>query len=387
MGVRVSGDYAIEFTLERPASHFAGIAGLWMARPVPREVIEQFGERWTEPGNIWTNGPYALARWEHDRSMLMLKNPHYYNAKSVTIERIAWSMISHDAERLAQYKGHKLDAVTLSSRSLESVRADPELAGELQIAPGMGTYFFAFNVSKPPFDSPLVRRAFSHALDRQALVGNVLEGGGLPARTFASPGIWGNPADDPAYVGIKFDPALARKLLADAGYPDGQGLPEVTLYFNADRTHEKIAQFVVRSWKQVLGVDVKLVGQEWKQYYRTVTQGPPQIFRPAWAPDYPDEGDWLLAFHSGHGELRTRWRSPEFDALLEQATLATDPAARRRAYARAEEILCVEEAVVMPLYHDTRPVLSRSYVERTYSLLGAEHVDRWRVVSGRPAVP
>ncbi len=380
VGVRAIGDDRVEFTLERPAAYFAVIASMWMLRPVPREVVEQFGYKWTEPGNVWTNGPYALESWAHESAMTMVKSPAYYNAAQVSIQRIEWSMIEDSSAALAQYKAGELDVCGVSPGDLEAVKADPRLSKEARTVPYLSTYYLGLNNSKPPFDNRLVRQAFSYALDRSKLIDAVLEGEQLPARTFAGPGIFGSPATAPDFQGIEFDRERARALLAEAGYPGGQGLPEITLAYYGSQLHEQVAQFAQQNWQEVLGVEVKLASLELKEYLDGLASDPPQMFASVWTVDYPDEDNWVFQnFHSSQGANRISWHNAQFDRLVEEARLTTDSPTRLALYAEAERLLCVEEAAIVPVFHAVRVVCTKPYVVRTYSPLSNEHIDRWAI--------
>ncbi|MBC7263297.1 MAG: peptide ABC transporter substrate-binding protein [Chloroflexi bacterium] len=384
VGVKAVDEWTVQFTLEKPAGYFPGIAGMWVCRPTPKEVHDQFGDKWTEPGNIWTNGPYCLDTWEHENKMVMKKNPFYYGAKDVTIETINWAMVVEESTAFAMYEAGELDVCGVPSADLDRVRADATLSKELYIAPILCTYYYGFNTTKPPFDNPKVRQAFSLAIDRQRLIDTVLKGGQKPAKTFACPGIFGSPAEDPNFPDIIFDPAKAKALLAEAGYPDGKGLPDITLMFNTSEGHKRIAEFIQSSWKENLGVEVKLANQEWAVYLKTV-HGPdtPQIYRLGWCADYPDENNWVLeVFHPTLGSNDPKWSGPaaeEFARLTEEAAATSDPAKRKELYFKAEKILCVDEAVIAPIYYYTRVVCTKPYVERGYAPLGGEHIDRWKV--------
>jgi len=380
VGVKALDDYTVEFTLEQPAGYFPAIAGMWVAKPVAKEAIDAGGDKWTEPGNIWTTGPYALESWEHESKMVMIKNPHYFGAKTVSIEKINWSMVQEDSTRFAMYENGELDSVGVPAADLDRVKADPVLSKELTIAPDVCTYYIGMNNTKPPFDNVKVRQAFSYALDRQKLIDTVLKGGQKPAKTFACPGIWGTPAEDPNFKGIEFDPAKAKALLAEAGYPDGKGLPEITMMFNTSQGHQRIAEFCQQSWKEVLGVEVKLTNQEWKVYLQTVKEDAPQLYRMGWCADYPDENNWVLeVFHSTKGANDIKWSNAEFDQVTEQAAAEPDPAKRKALYAKAEQILCVDQAAIIPVYYYTRVNVTKPYVERTFAALGGEHIDEWKV--------
>ena len=188
IGVRAVDDFTVEFTLEQPAGYFPSIAGMWVNRPVPKEAIDEHGEKWTEAGNIVTNGPYMMATWEHDAKMILVKSPYYYDAAKVDIEVVDCVMVVESSTAFAMYENDELDVASPSLDDMDRVKADPALSKELYIAPSLCTYYYGYNVTKPPFDNVLVRQAFSHAVDRQGLIDNVTKGEQKPAQTFACPG-------------------------------------------------------------------------------------------------------------------------------------------------------------------------------------------------------
>ncbi len=386
IGVEALDDYTVQFTLERPAGYFPAIAGMWINRPVPQDTIEEHGDTWTEAENIVTNGPYCLDTWEHEDNMVFVKNPHYYAADDVQIAKVNCVMVTEDSTAFAMYENGELDVASPPLEDMDRVKADPELSEELDIAPELCTYYYGFNVSKEPFaDNPKLRQAFSYAFDRQKLIDTVTKGDQKPAQTFACPGIFGTPAENPDFPGITFDPDRAKELLAEAGYPDGEGLPDITLMFNTSEGHQKIAEFAQQTWKENLGVEVKLANQEWKVYLQTVTEDAPQIYRLGWCADYPDENNWVMEnFHPTKGSNSPQWdpeseSAQEFMRLTEQAAQEPDPEKREELYFEAEKILCADEAVIIPIYYYTRVVCTKPYVNRTYAPLGGEHWEQWTI--------
>jgi oligopeptide transport system substrate-binding protein len=125
IGVKAVDDYTVEFTLEQPAGFFPAIASMWVVRPVPREAIEEHGDLWTEPGNIWSNGPFALDTWEHENRMVLVKNPHFYNAKNVSIEQINYVMVTESSTAMAMYENGELDITLPPLEDMDRIRADP----------------------------------------------------------------------------------------------------------------------------------------------------------------------------------------------------------------------------------------------------------------------
>ena len=324
-----------------------------------------------------------LDTWEHERRMIFLKNPHWYGAKNVTIERINCVMIVEDSTAFAMYENGELDVQSPPLEDMDRVKADPGLSKELYIAPALCTSPYGYNVTKPPLDNPKVRQALSYAIDRQKLIDTVLKGGQRPAWSSACAGIFGNVADNVDFPGITFDPTEGRRLMAEAGYPNGEGWPEVTLMHNTSEGHQKIAQFIQAQWKEHLGVEIKLANQEWKVFLKTVIEDAPQVHRDGWCADYPDQNNWLLeVYHPAKSPNTSKWSGPSADRFAQMVELAAeeaDPEKRKELYFEAEKLLCVDGAVTIPIYYYTRVVCNKPYVERTYQLVAGEHWENWRV--------
>lgn len=223
-----------------------------------------------------------------------------------------------------------------------------------------GTYYFYFNLSKPPFNSVLVRQAFAAAIDREALVEIAVKYGAQdpkPATSLTPPETLGR--DLYNEVGIPFDPAHARELLAQAGYTDAGKFPPVTLLINvggdaAPGFHVKITDEMVRMWEQHLGIKVTVEVVNWGAYRERIASNPPEIFRLSWAADYNDPDNFLREiFDSGSEYNYGEFSHSEFDLLVNRAKNSYDPAQRQELYIQAERILCETEAVLIPIFHST----------------------------------
>lgn len=400
VGVKAVDDYTVEFTLESAAGYFPSIAGMWVARPQPQAAIEEHGEQWTEPGNIVTNGSYMLESWEHEASMAMVKSPKYYDADNVQIERIEYVMVQEASTEMAMYENNELDvsggdiAWGPPLEDMDRVKADPVLSKELTIKPDLATYYYGFTNTKPPMDNDLVRKAFSAAVDRQSLIDNVTKGEQLPAKHFGAPGIFGAPPVDE--VGIGYDPEQAKAWLAEAGYPDGEGLGEIILMHNVSEGHAKIAQAIAAMWKEVLGVDVTVETQEWKVYLQTLNketpvEDVPHIWRMGWGADYPDENNWVhevFNCEAGANRLRRCCVDPncqeivptKFDELTAQAGRESDPEKREELYREAERILTEEETAAIFIYHYSNIYMTKPWVTvRPEAALGGSPIKDWRI--------
>ena len=399
VGVEAVDDYTVAFTLRQPAGYFPGIASMWVARPVYKPVVAEYGARWVEPGIIVTNGPYLMESWTHFDSMTFVKNPEFYNADSTQIERIEAVMINEASTSFAMYENNELDTGGVPLEEMDRVKADPMLGEELTIFPDVCTYYYGFTNNKPPFDDVLVRKAFSAAIDRVSLVENVTKGGQLPANTFAPLGIFGAVPQDPDIAPWALDPELgkekAKEFLAEAGYPDGEGFPVVTLMHNTSEGHRAIAEAIQAMWRDTLGVEVEVVNQEWGVYLDTLDKGTPladmpQVWRMGWCADYADQNNWLHeVFNNTEGANRlrrgclddtcTEIEELEFDALTKAAGAEQDPAKRLELYKQAEKLLSEGEAAYAPIYYYTTVNLSKPWLNRTFQLIAGDHIDKWTI--------
>jgi len=382
VGVTALDDMTLEVKLSEGAAYFPAIAALWVMMPQPQGAIEQYGDAWTEPSNIVTSGAYLLNSWKHGTSLSLKKNPDYFNAADVQIGQIDFVMIDEESTAMALYEAGDLDALfgtTVPLADLDRVKADPTLSKELTIYPELSTYFYDFNLEKPPFDNVLVRKAFAAAIDREALASEITKGGELPTTVFTAPGNFGavGPGNG---VGIEFDPEQAAAWLAEAGYPNGDGLPEITLWFDTSDRHEKVAQAVQAMWKRYLGVDVKLANQEFSTYIDTVLTDAPQVFRMTWGSDYPDANGWLNdVFNSQSGNNLGHFADEHFDELVTKAATDPDPEERLTLYSEAERILVEDDAALIPVFHETDPQLTKPYLVRTKAPFGGQQLFNWRL--------
>ena len=383
LGIEAVNRKTVRFTLARPAAYFPAVAGMWILRPLPARAIKAHGVRWSEPGNIITNGPYRLAEWRRGNKLLLRKNPGYFDADRVRIPEIQYLIVPESSTALAMYENGELDMLgggyqALPSPDIPRVKADPVLGREFSIQPAPCTYYLAFNNARPPMDNRLVRRAFSAAIHRKLLIDKVVRGEETPATTFTRPPIFGS-VPPGSGVGIGYDPDQARKWLAQAGYPGGKGFPEVVFMYNTSEGHARIAQVVQQMWRRELNVKVKLENQEWKVFLDTTRRrNGPHIFRSGWCADYPDANNWLMeVFHPTKSVNRIHWNNAEFARVTEKAQVVRDPSERKRLYRRAEQILTEEEAAIAPVYFYTSITLAKPYLKMKVAPMGGNHIRDW----------
>jgi oligopeptide transport system substrate-binding protein len=401
VGVKALDDTHLELTFKNPAAYNASIAGMWTGYAEPKWLIEgddcteARGQRWIEPGFLQTYGPFTVKEWVHDSTMTLAKNPFWIASETIPapkLDEITFSMLDATAQ-LADYEAGNLDYIPEPPLAdLDRIKADPTLSKELSIGPNMCTYYYGFNTKAPVVDDVRVRRALSMAIDRQGLIDNVTKGGQQPAQWFARPGQAGAPTiEDYPDLGIKTDIEGAKKELQS--YLDEKGLTadklDLTLMFNTSSGHQKIAEAIQQMWKTNLGVDVKVVNQEWKVYLVT-TKDPtatPQIFRMGWCMDYPDANNWDKDVAAFGGSQNPRegggfnWKNDAFEKLVADAAKELDPAKRTVLYAQAEDILVNKDAAMAPIYWYTQLDMTRPYVTRTYSVDGHERFEKWDIAA------
>lgn len=383
LGVQAVDDVTVRFFLMRPASYFPSIVSTWLVRTQPREAVEDSGVVWTEPGKIWSNGPYVLERWSHNREIILRKNPYWYDAASVRINRIHFAMITDTATVLDAYKKGDLDSLDpyggLSLNDVEQIREDPFLSKQMQIVPSLCTQYYGFNTTKAPFNDPLVRKAFAASIDHDTLTSSVIKLGDT-ARWFGRAGVFAA-LDISDTVGIPFNLNQARQYLRDAGY-DGRTkrFPQVTLGVNTNDTHRLIAETMVQMWKTNLGVEVRLVAQDWKSYLQTLHDDPPQIFRLGYCAYFPEQANFAEVFRANSPDNFTRWSSPAYEQAVDAAAREVDVLKRRALYRTAEKILIEDNTVIAPLWWTARATLTKPNVQRSFAITdGYERLETWEL--------
>lgn len=381
LGVQAIDAATVRFYLTRPAAYFPTIVSTWLVRTQPRESVEAGGVVWTEPGTLWTNGPYVLQSWTHNREIVLQKNPYWYDAATVRIEHIRLAMIADTATALDEYKNGNLDALDpyggLSTNDVDLLRDDPILGKQLQIVPTLCSQYYGFNTKKAPFDDPLVRKAFTAAIDRETLVSSVVKLG-EPARWFARAGVFAaSPISDT--LGISFNVNQARDYLRQAGYLGGtKRMPVITLGVNTDDTHQHIAEAIAQMWKNNLNIEVHVSALDWKSYLQTLRDDPPQIFRLGYCAYYPDAANFAGVFQSKSPDNFTRWSNAAYDQTVDAAAREIDAAKRAALYRAAEKILVEDNAVIAPLWWSSRATLTRPNLQRSYAITdGYERLETW----------
>ena len=330
--------------------------------PVHLPTIARHGDpyqrnnRWTRPGNFVGNGPFVLARWDVGNVIVVKKNPLYWNAASVKLSEVRFYPIeSIDTEERSFRSGQLHLTYEVPQSKISVYRRDsPQL---LRIDPYLGAYFYRINTTRPQFRDKRVRQALAMAIDRKTIVENITRGGQLPAYYFTPPDTVGYTSRS----AIRYDPEGARQLLAQAGYPGGKGFPPFDILYNTSESHKSVAEAIQQMWKRELGIDARLLNQEWKVYLDTEKRKDYDVSRAGWIGDYADPSTFLETFLAESGNNRTGWTNAEYDRLLKEASRLGDQQTRYELFQKAEAIF-LDEMPVIPIYHYTRVYLLRPEV-------------------------
>lgn len=346
VGVRATDERTLEVELESPTPFFLELCATPPLQPVPVELVKRLGDDWIKPGRIVNNGAYVLEDWRINDRIRLRRNPQYWDRANVALETVDLLPISKANVAFNFYASGQADLLLDKGLAPPALLDSLKLRSDFHSAPFLATYFLRFNCAAGPFRDERVRRAFALAVDKERIVRKITRAGELAANSLVPPGIVGYVSPE----GLKPDPETARKLLAEAGYPGGRGLPLVRYLYSESELNEAIAVELQAMWSEVLGVQVSLTRQEWKVYLNSMNSLDYDICRSSWVGDYPDPNTFLDMFLTGGGNNRTGWSDPAYDALIAAAAREADPVKRFGLLSQAEELLVARKAVICPLY-------------------------------------
>jgi oligopeptide transport system substrate-binding protein len=320
----------------------------------------------TKPDTYVGNGPFKMAKWDHNSKLELVKNANYWDAKNVKLEKITLALVDSNVTQEAMFETNQLDVLDdIPLPSTERWKKDKGF----ESTPYIGTYYYIVNTNH--IKDKRARQALYLAIDRQTLVDKVTKQGQLPAYSFTPPGF-----PDPSKKGadyrkvggdflttgdFKKDVEKAKKLLAEAGYPDGKGL-SVSILYNTSESHKRIAEYIQQQWKTNLGIDAKLNQQEWQVYLDTRDGDNFDVARAGWIGDYVHPMTFMDMHVTGGGNNDSKWGSKKYDELIDLAKNTGDPKAAFKAMHQAEDIL-MDELPVIPLYFYTELHVFKPWVK------------------------
>ncbi len=382
VGCRAIDDRNLEITLKEPTPYFLSLLNHYTWFPVPMDVVKKHGDpylpgnRWTLPGNFSGNGPFKLESWEQNNKLVVVKSDTYWDSDTTRLNSIVFRPMEKSTSAEAAFRTGQLHNIYNLPQDFIAIykRDFPEV---LHMDPHLAVYFYRFNTTREPLNDPRVRKALAMAISRQEIVDNVAKAGQPPALSMVPPDCAGYTSR----ARIEENIEQARKLLADAGYPNGEGFPDVELLYNTDEGHRNIAEAIQQIWSRNLNINVTLDNQEWKVYLDSQRSLDYGISRAGWTGDYPDPNTFLDMWTSWSEQNQTGWSNPEYDRLIREASNELNPETRYEYFQKAEEILA-DEMPVMPIYFYTRVYALRPEVKGWYS----NHLDHhpWKHIYLEP---
>ncbi|HVX86135.1 MAG TPA: peptide ABC transporter substrate-binding protein [Phycisphaerae bacterium] len=358
VGAAAPDAYTVVVHLKAPCSYFLDLCAFPPFFPLNEKsmgdaVKDPANGRWTHPPRLVTNGAYMLTDWRFKQYLELHPNPYYWDRGNVRTKVLRITAISDHRAALLAFDTHTVDLLTFVSQTFGEdllSQKDPAARAMVHYRPVFGTYYFTFNCARAPLDDARVRQALSLAVDREKIVRDVT---GMHQRVL---GVLVPPDSVPGYkspdVGELYDPAKARELLADAGYPGGAGMRPLELLFNNEElNHGKVAMAMGQMWERELGIHVTYRGVErstFNQDRRSTHNF--DIARGGWYGDYDDPTTWLDLARSDSGNNDGQFKDPAYDALMDAAAREFDPAKRFAILAQAEKLICGKEFPFLMLY-------------------------------------
>lgn len=361
VAMKAVDEKTFEVKLTAPTDAFLNIITNPNFFPINENVATANAEWFTEADSFVGNGPFKLASWEHDVKMVFEKNPEYWDADTVKLDKVEWAMVNDSNTEYQMYQANELDVSDIPAELSETLM-DSE---EVQIEDQAGTYFYRFNTTMEPFTNAKVRKAFAMAVKQDEIVEFVTKNGEKPANGFVAYGFKGPDGKDfREAVGnlVEFNAEEAKKLLEEGMAEEGwDTLPEVTLTYSTSDTHQNIAVTLQAQFKEALGVEVKLQNVESSVFGSEQKELKYQLSRSSFLHDYADPVNAIESFITGSSMNRTGWSNAEFDKLISDAKAETDAAVRWQLLMDAEKVL-FEEMPIFPIHFYNQVTLQKPNV-------------------------
>ncbi|MDX6695409.1 MAG: oligopeptide transport system substrate-binding protein [Blastocatellia bacterium] len=380
MGVEALDDFTFRITLTQSAPFFLGLMAHQFFHVVPQKVIEKYHEAWTRPENIVTCGPFKLKSWKPYNELIVVRDPNYWDAARVQLDEIRFYPMEDNPTIMNLYKAGEVDGVlnhTVPAAWLDVIRP----LKDYMDAPEMAITYFQINITRPPMDNVLVRKAFNMAVDKEAL--SKWRKVTKPLTAFSPEGVF---PGYPQPKGDKFDPVKARQLMVQAGYKDANGnydpkkfpIDQVEITYNIQESNKAISEFLQAQWKQNLGLTLPLKSMEFKTFLQSRANLEYKgIARAGWIGDYLDPVTFLNLFTTPKGDNGTGWYDPKFVEMLNDANRTPDKQKRYELLAKAEAYM-LDAQPVIPLTTDATSWMKKPYVKGMYPNPGTMHA--WKFV-------
>jgi len=353
VGIKALNEHTLQMTLRSSTPYLIEMLKHYSWFPVPVHLIQKFdgmdkqGTAWTRQENFVGNGSFVLKDWRFNQKIIVERSPTYWDRANVLLDQIHFYPIDNIATEENMFRTgalHKTNELLLSKRPVYKT----EHPDEYREDPYMGVYFYRLNVTRPPLNDVRVRKALALAIDREAIVENIKKGGEAPAYHFCPPS-----AKFASTTRLEGDLETARRLLAEAGYPDGQGFPRIEILFNTQDNHRVIAEAIQQMWRRNLNVNIGVYNQEWKVYLDSQDNLDYDISRSGWIADYTDPSTFMDMWVTDGGNNDTGWSSAEYDELIAKSYHTDSEEERMAIYQRMDDIL-MDEVPIIPIHFYTR---------------------------------
>ena len=375
LDIEAVDDKTFVVNLSVKCPYFEEICAFPALMPVREDAVKD--ETWTNsPETLICSGPYKLENWSHNQEIAMVKNPEYYDQESVKAEKLVFHLQDDQNAIYSSYRSGDLDFIDSVPQEEVQKLLDTK---ELNVLPQVGTYYVCFNTEQAPFDNPKVRKAFSLAIDRDFIVKQVTGQGQEAAAGYVPSGVYdadGAEGDDFRTVGGDYYSVAiddyeknveeAKKLMEEAGYPNGEGFPQVEYLYNTDENHKAIAEALQNMWQEKLGVQVTLQNQDWNVFLEERKQGNFSVARNGWVADYNDPMTFIDMWMTGGGNNDAQYSNQEFDNLVKAAKSTSDPKERMENMHKAEDLLVDDDVVVAPLYFYNSSYMQKPNIDGLY---------------------
>ena len=370
VGIKVVDNKTIEVTLESAVPYFVSLLAMPVYYPVRQDIIEENGDKWAlSPETYVSNGPFKMTEWSEKESMTFIKNENYWDADNVKLETLVFRLIDDQTTTLSAFKNGELDIMEQPPTTEIQSLIDEGVA---KVYPYLGTYFYMVNVSGKGLSSEAVdalqdvrvRKALSLAIDRNLITEKVSMGGEIPATSYVPEGVKDTQGNTfhKDYSSVTTNIEEAKKLLEEAGYPNGQGFPTITFTYNTASNNQMIAQAIQDMWKTNLGINVELKNEEWAVFQTTRNNFQYEVCRHGWIGDYNDPMTFLDMWVTASGQNNAGYSNEEYDSLIAQAKSEQDGEKRTELLRKAEDIL-MDDMAIIPIYYYTNIVCANDNVK------------------------
>jgi oligopeptide transport system substrate-binding protein len=366
LGVAAADENTVVVQLSAPAPYLPGLLAHPSTCPVHRPTLAAHPNEFAKPGVMVSNGAFVLKEWVQGLHVLAARNTHYWNNGATKLEGVKYLSIPDENAELTRYRAGDLHITEVVPRGqFEWIKQN--LAAELHVGPQLNTYYYGFNLRRPPFKDNLpLRRALSLAVDRERLAQAVLKVGELPAYGWIPPGVYNYSAQAFDYAARPAADRIAeaRKLYAQAGYSASKPL-RFELRYNSGEVHDRLAVAITAMWKETLGAEVQPMAVEFKSLLQDIDRGDVDMFRSSWLGDYNDAYTFAQYLKSDFGINLPHYQSAEYDSLLIAAAAEPDAGKRRELLQQAENV-ALKDHPLMPLYFYVNKHLVKPEVQGWY---------------------